>query len=67
MKVSQLRELLDNYPDSAQVLVTWEGIFRRVNSKHVYRAPNGTVVIDADDNHYKNRILSGELVPKDGR
>jgi hypothetical protein len=64
--IRDLIQELNKYPGDAKVLVTWESIFRHIDGEHIFRAPNGIVVIDADDNCSKNNILSGELVPNDG-
>lgn len=42
------------------VVATWEGIFRSLNRENVHKSPNGFIVIDADMNHYKERIISGQ-------
>ena len=64
MKISQIQEVLEGYPQTAILMVTWEGIFREISKGNIYQSPNGVVVIDADDNLYKPKILSGEKVPR---
>ncbi|MBU0598950.1 hypothetical protein KKF61_08270 [Patescibacteria group bacterium] len=64
MNVKELKLLLNNYSESASVLGTWEGIFSEIDEDNLYIAPNGIVVIDLDDNAYKDVILSGKLVPR---
>lgn len=60
MKVKQLIEILQNQNPDASVKVTWEGIFRDISLSGIYRNPRGTLMIDADENSYKKRILSGQ-------
>lgn len=64
MKIAELKEVLSQYPDTAEVLVTWEGIFESITTENIYQSPAGVIVIDADNNHYKAMILSGELIAK---
>lgn len=62
MKVGELIEELSKHPLDAVVMATWESIFREVS---IYRALDGTVVLDADDDRYRDDIETGKLVPQD--
>jgi len=59
--VGQLIVALTEYDPSSPVAATWDGTFMAIE---VYRAPNGTVLIDADSGYYREKILSGKLEPK---
>jgi hypothetical protein len=61
MKVNELIAVLQRYDQEAEVQVTWEGIFRELESDNVYECPEndrlkGLVLIDADGNFYKPRF-----------
>lgn len=61
MTVKELIHLLTQYPDDEPVIATWEGITREIS---IYRAKDGAVIVDADDEHYRTRFESGEFTPK---
>ncbi len=60
MKVSKLIEILQQQDPKKQVIITWEGIFEAITPDNIYLAPDGRVIIDANENRYKKSILSGE-------
>ena len=60
MKVKKLIEILQTFPSNAFIEVAWEGIFRDIEKNNVYIHEDGTILIDADNNRYKNRIMKGE-------
>ena len=60
MNIKEFRNYLKKFDLDAKVMITWEGIFRDVKKDNIYKAPNGTIIIDADDNLYKKDILSGD-------
>jgi len=64
MNIEELKGILNLYDSNAQVMVTWESIFCEIDVDSIYKAPNGVIVIDADGNFYKERIVSGDLIPK---
>jgi len=64
MNIGELREELAKYPKTAKVMITWEGIFHLIRKSNIYRAPNGVVVMDADENFYKREILDGQKRPR---
>jgi hypothetical protein len=57
MKIIDLIVALEDYDFDENVLVTFEGITRDIS---VYQAKDSTVLIDADDNFYKEDFLSGK-------
>lgn len=63
MKVGELKILLEKYPSETTVMVTWEGVYRTIKPSNLYLAANGKLMIDADDNAYKEDITSGKLNP----
>ena len=63
MKVMELIEALNKYPQNLEVLITWESTFSDLDNEKIYQAKDGTVILDADENFYKERIMSGELRP----
>jgi hypothetical protein len=54
-----IRSLWGQDPE-AKVMITYEGVTRAITAGSVYRAADGTVLLDGDDNHYKDRYVSGE-------
>ena len=60
MTVAELIAELAKQDQSQPVICTWEGIFREPS---VYVAKNSTVIIDADDDHYREDIESGRMAP----
>jgi len=67
MLVKELKEALGKHPDSAKVMITWEGIFINIRQKSIYLAPNGVLVIGADEDGkcwYKDDILSVKKIPR---
>lgn len=63
MTVSELLEALAKYPAEANVVVTWESTFHEPS---IYVAKNGTVIIDADGDFYREDIEAGRwshLIP----
>lgn len=63
MTIRELIDALSAYPPDEKVVATWESIFREVS---VYRAANGVVILDADDDGYKAGIMAGDksyLIP----
>ena len=59
--IQELINELSKYDPNEEVIATWEGIIREVD---IYRAKDGTVMIDADENNYKDRFVSGEWNPR---
>jgi hypothetical protein len=70
MKISELiallRRRLDAHGD-AQVVITWEGIFRYVEARSIYLDSEGDLLIDADENYYKPRFAKDPREGEDGR
>lgn len=64
MTVRELIVELQAYDQDRSVLVTWEGIFRGLTAASVYPSPHGPVVIDADNNYYRDIIVAGKLSPR---
>lgn len=68
MKVKDLiQRLLEMSPNQEhEVRITWEGVFQHIDDDSLYWGQNSygddIVVIDADDNFYKDRITSGKLI-----
>lgn len=60
MKVKELIKILQRHNQDEEVSVTWEGIFRDIEEDNIYLAANGKVIIDADENCYKQHIERGE-------
>ena len=60
MKVKELIKLFQEHNQDEEVRVTWEGIFRDIEEENIYLAANGKVIIDADENCYKQKIKNGE-------
>ena len=59
MKVSELIEVLADrlaVHGDRKVLVTWEGIFRDLDSSHVFLGKIGALLLDADENTYKEKM-----------
>ncbi len=57
MKVHELVDELLKYDLDAEVKVTWEGCIIPLNQSNVYvHSENGDVLIDADNNDYKERF-----------
>ena len=61
MTIQQLIDRLKQEDSNATVAVTWEGIIRHIDDDSIYRTPKGLVLIDADDNFYKEDWQSGEI------
>lgn len=57
MTIRQLLDALESFPLDATVVGTWEGTVREIS---IYQAKDGTVLIDADGEFYRNRFESGE-------
>lgn len=47
----------------ARVMVTWEGTTHDLSQDNIYIAIDGRLIIDADDNHYKERFVNGNKNP----
>ena len=52
MTVRTLIEALGAFDPNLPVRVTWEGIGRHINAKHLWEN-GGTLFVDADENCYK--------------
>jgi len=61
MTVAELIEALSKYPRDADVLVTWEGT---TNEPSVYQAKSGTILIDGDNEFYREEFENGGLPRK---
>lgn len=59
MKVRDLiAELSKHAEANPQVIVTWETTINDIDTKHIYLSADGDLVIDADGNQYKERIMT---------
>ncbi len=61
MKVQDLISELSKYDPNEDIIATWEGITREIS---VYQAKDGTIMLDVDDNSFKEEFISGEWNPK---
>lgn len=61
MTKKELVECLDAFPNEARVLITWEGLVVEIGPDNIYQAKSGDVLIDADNNYYKEKFQSGDL------
>lgn len=59
MKVSELRAILASHNPNASVEIQWEMTFHEIGEDNIYLAAEGTVILDADGNFYKKRIMEG--------
>jgi len=59
MKVHELITMLQKYDLQAEVIGTWEG---EVWDIDVYRAADGRIMVDVDDNSYKAQWQKTECV-----
>ena len=65
MKLNELIEILqkiqnENQEKEIEVETTWEGIFRNVNEDNIYFHKDGRLLIDADNNFYKEDFQKGK-------
>jgi hypothetical protein len=58
MTVRELIEELSKHRPDAEVLVTWETTFHTIDIDQIYLSADSDVVIDADANAYKERIMT---------
>jgi hypothetical protein len=65
MTNAELIAELQKYPSDIQVVFTWEGIIRRTRPHYIYMSKDGRLVLDADENTYKERFVSGERSTED--
>jgi hypothetical protein len=63
MTVGELMQNLHTIKRDAPIKVTWEGTTQSLNPESIYVTPDGTVIIDADKNRYKESFLNGSLKP----
>ena len=57
MTIQELIIELSKYDPNEKIIATWEGTTMEFS---VYQAKDGTVLIDADDDFYKEKFVSGE-------
>jgi len=57
MKIKELIKKLSEYDPEARIVATWEG---QTCYFDLYESRDGTILIDADDNFYKDKFVSGE-------
>lgn len=60
--VKEMQIVLSRMPSDAKILGTWQGMFWGVG---VYQSKNGSLIIDLDENLYREQIESGELTPEE--
>ena len=59
MTVRELIDALSKYADAnPSVIVTWETTVHEIDEDQVYLSADGDVVIDADANAYKEKIMT---------
>lgn len=56
--VGELIEALKNFTPETEINATWEGVWR---TPKIYRAKDGSCVIDADDGYYEKSFSDGTL------
>jgi hypothetical protein len=61
MKIGDVIKILEDYDWEEEVMVTFEGITRYFS---IYQAKDGTVLIDADGDFYKDDFVSGKKIAK---
>ena len=59
MKVHQLIFALVKYGVMAEVQIQREMTFHEIGEDSIYLSAEGTVILDADGNFYKKRIMEG--------
>lgn len=63
MTVNELIKLLWEYNPAAEVDVTWQGRPAGIFAENIYAAKNGVVLIDADNNFYRDDYVTGRRNP----
>lgn len=61
MDIETVKDLIDElsrYDEDSRIMVTFEGITRWFS---IYQAKDGTILIDADGEFYKDKFVSGEF------
>jgi hypothetical protein len=58
--VGELIKELGKFPPSARVRITWEGMSKSIFAGNIYQVPTGEVLLDGDDNTYKEAYMSGK-------
>lgn len=59
MTVRELIDALSNYVEAnPNVVVTWETTVHEIDADQIYVSADGDVVIDADANAYKEKIMT---------
>lgn len=59
MTTEELIEQLKLYPGRT-VVITWEGTANEIGPENIYLAHDGRLILDADDNFYRERIIRGD-------
>lgn len=59
MTVRDLIAVLSKHAaENPDVLVTWETAFHTIDEDQIYLSADGDLIIDADANNYKERIIT---------
>lgn len=58
MTVRELIAVLSKHDADRRVIVTWETTIHDLDEDQIYLSADGDVVIDADANAYKERIMT---------
>lgn len=57
MTVDDLIVQLQMYPSEAEIKVVWDSIVREIDHDNIYMSDAGLLVIDADNNLYKDEYV----------
>lgn len=57
--IERFIEELKKYPQTAMVNITWEGTTSPICEENMYMSKRGWLMLDADENFYKDRYQKG--------